>query len=534
MARRVPLESLACGLALALAGPALAAGDAAPDASGTLVSYSFEDELPTGPDTIAVFEGAKGRVRLERSIRWSGFRAVEIEDVAGDGDFPELQGYFALRESGKLHAHFALLVTDPRESFNIALAGPGGFTLAEDGIAFWLLSREGFLCHFSDSMPKRLVALRPFVWYVVDASYDVDGGRYDLTIREEGVGEPVVRLTDQPNAPNRPGSAVNKFSFIGDTGDDHSNVVYYVDDVVLSAGEPVVQAPFVAPGRRKLFVDAWSDWQRLARERPRCLPVLDAEELGIGAGELELLAQDDALAALAGLLAGGAAAGPSERWSSGTRRLYDAASLHLRGCAALEQDRSDEALALFDRAAALLPGSALYELSGAMALGRLGRFDEADARMARAEPALRNTPRFAAAAATIGLARGDLDTARRWLEASGEEPTDAQLSGPLPEQYFFVLLWQGSFGEAAAYAAGMAGRLAASGRPAPSWQERTADAAFLDGDLERAATLYAGALEQAPGSALVLTKLSDVWFLLGDLDEERRLREAVFGALTEE
>ena len=70
-------------------------------ASSILVSYSFDDKLTdTGPDTFAVFQNAKGHVRLVSNIRLSGYRSIELRDVAGDGDFPELQGYFAERKSG--------------------------------------------------------------------------------------------------------------------------------------------------------------------------------------------------------------------------------------------------------------------------------------------------------------------------------------------------------------------------------------------------------------------------------------------------
>jgi hypothetical protein len=99
--------------------------------------------------------------------------AVEIRDAAGDGDFPELQGYFEKRASGLLFVHFALLVTDPAEPFNVALAGPGHFGLRRDGIAFWLQGRDGVLRHVSDSIPKPLLELAPFTWYQIDLLVDL-------------------------------------------------------------------------------------------------------------------------------------------------------------------------------------------------------------------------------------------------------------------------------------------------------------------------------------------------------------------------
>jgi hypothetical protein len=235
----------------------MAAGQSAPAPArpGLLVGFSFDEEdLATGPDTFTVIAHAKGRVALASDLRLSGYSSLLIEDVPGDGDFPELVGYFPVRRGGHLYGHFALLLTDPGQELNVALAGPNGFRLERDGIAFWLATRDGMLVHWSDSMPKRLFAPAPFVWYLIDVDLDLDSGSYRLRITEEGSAEPIVALEDQPNAAAQPGSAVHLFSFIGDRGTDDSRVAYYVDDVVLGARDAGVLPPFVAPGRRWLFV----------------------------------------------------------------------------------------------------------------------------------------------------------------------------------------------------------------------------------------------------------------------------------------
>lgn len=238
-------------LLLGLAAPA-----AAQKPSPILVSYSFDDgKTDTGPDTFSVFRNARGNVQLSNAFRLSGYQSVEIQDVAGDKDFPELQGYFPVRSDGWLVVHFALLVIDPREELNVALAGPGGFRLTQDGMALWLATRDGELIHTSDSMPKCLLSLKPFTWYGIDVDYDIARGRYDLRIFEEGIEKPVLSLQNQPNATSRPGSAVSVFSFIGDNMDDLSNVTYYVDDVVVATDRDIVLPPFIAPGRRKFFVE---------------------------------------------------------------------------------------------------------------------------------------------------------------------------------------------------------------------------------------------------------------------------------------
>ncbi len=66
----------------------------------------------------------------------------------------------------------------------------------------------------------------------------------------------MVALKNVPNAGSHPGSAVSMFSFIGDKGEDRSNVVYYVDDVVVATDRKIKLPRFIAPGRRQYFVDS--------------------------------------------------------------------------------------------------------------------------------------------------------------------------------------------------------------------------------------------------------------------------------------
>ncbi|MGH9425572.1 MAG: hypothetical protein ACRD2L_04600, partial [Terriglobia bacterium] len=311
-----------------------------------LVSYSFDDqELATGPDTFAVFEKARGSVRMTTQVRYSGYRSLEIHDIAGDGDFPELQGYFKLRSTGKLYFHFAFMTASPFEELNIALAGPEWFSLKKNGIGFWLKTREGNLYQQSDSMPKKLLPMEAFVWYGVDVVYDISAGAYDLIIHREGQEKPLVSLQQQANASNQPGSAVDKFSFIGDTAEDRSNVTYYVDDVVIGIDEHIVQAPFVAPGRRKLFVDYWSDSQRNSRGKPVPLDIVDLSDLGVGPKEVESLKANGVWELLLQMAAGQKARSvTSSDISSESSRMLQAVSFWSHGCEALRRGEAAAAL----------------------------------------------------------------------------------------------------------------------------------------------------------------------------------------------
>ena len=487
--------------------------------------YSFDDDLlDTGPDTFSVFQYGQGSVRLSTMYRFSGYRSVEIRDAAGDKDFPELQGYFPIRSKGKLYLHFAMMTTNADEELNIALAGPQWFTLRKDGIAFWLKTANGYLTAISDSMPKKLFAIRAFVWYVVDATYDIDAGAYDLTIRQEGVETPVAAVRGQPNAANKPGSQVDKFSFIGDHDTDTSNVVYYVDDVLVGVDEAIVHQPFVAPGRRKLFVDYWNSARRARASHPAPVPIMSLVDLGIGAAEAAILRKDGAGELLGHILSGKLVEVPDEL-PDPSRTILRAVIGWREGAKALTAGDAALALARFDRASELSPSARLFQMDAVIALAHLSRWDEVDRRLAAIVAQWREDPRLPATLAMIGLARGDLNGVEQQIREGAES------SGLLAEEYFLTLLWKGDSARAEAFAKAMLER--ASNSEQSLWRERLGDAAFLTGNIQQAHDWYEASLAEHPRPSSVWLKLSDVYFKLGDLEKERTYRERVYGGLRE-
>ncbi len=494
-----------------------------PATPSALVRYSFDDDLlDTGPDTFSVFQFGRGSVRLSTAQRFSGYRSVEIRDVAGDGDFPELQGYFPVRSKAMLYLHFALMTTDVGEELNIALAGPQWFGLRKDGIAFWLKTADGYLKAISDSMPKKLFAMRAFVWYVVDAAYDIDAGTYDLTIRQEGLETPVADVRAQPNAANQPGSQVDKFSFIGDHDTDRSNVIYYVDDVLVGVDEAIVHQPFVAPGRRKLFVDYWNSAQRARAAHPAPVPMLSLTDLGIGSAEAAALRRDGA-SELLGQILSGKTLGLPDALPGSSRTVLEPVIAWREGVRALSAGNAELAVARFDRAAELSPSAPLFPIDAVMALVQLARWDEVDRRLAGIVPQWRGDPRLPATLAMIGFARGDPDAVERQLRENAES------NGLMAEEYFLALLWKGDSARAQAFADTMLARGPGSERSV--WRERLGDAAFLAGDIQRARDDYEASLVDHPRPSSVWLKLSDVYFKLGDLEKERSFRERVYGSL---
>jgi tetratricopeptide (TPR) repeat protein len=493
------------------------------DAITTLVRYTFDDDLvDTGPDTFTVFQSGKGSVRLSTLQHFSGYRSVELRDVARDKDFPELQGYFPVRSKGELYLHFAMMTTDAGEELNIALAGPRGFSLGKDGIAFWLKTAGGYLTAISDSMPRKLFAIRAFIWYSVDATYHIDAGTYDLTIRQEGLDTPVVAVRGQPNAASQSGSQVDKFSFIGDPGTDNSNVVYYVDDVQVGASDGVVLSPFAAPGRRKLFFDYWNAARHLQATHPAPLPMMSLADLGIAPAETAALRRNGAAEPL-GQILGGRTVKIADDLPEPSRTILESVIEWHDGAAALAAGDAEAALARFERASRLSPAAPLFQMDAVMALTYLERWDEVDRRLAGTLPQWRDDPRLPAALAAIGLARGDLAAVERQLQQGGDA------SGALAEEYFLALLWKGDAIGAEGFAESMLARASDSGRPL--WREHLGDAAFLAGDMQRARDRYDASLAGHPRPRSVWLKLSDVYCKLGDVEKERAFRERIYGSL---
>ena len=568
MARPARVEhALFLGLVLACSPDAYAA-----DAPGSvLASYSFDDEVPTGPDTFRIFQYSKGTVRLTSAYHVSGYRAIELRDVAGDKSMPEIQGYFPVQSKGRLHAHFSFLTATPGEELNIALAGPRWFQVEKDGIGFWLKSDHGSLVHHTGGVAKRLFALEAFVWYSVDVVYDVSAGVYDLTIHQEGRVTPLVTLVRQKNAPNRAASAIDKFSFVGSPWVDTSNVVYYVDDIVIGTNEAVVQRPFVAPGRRKLFVDAFTEYRARESARPRCLPA-DLEDFGFTSEDRAELAEAGAMDLLASLASGESVTTSlsSSALTGETRRRVEAAQRWSRGCAALDRGDASAALAHFESASAAAGEGRIYGLSKALALVALGRAAEADERLALESSTWGGDARYAVALAMAGTARGDLERAEAWLRDPAETAVAregspllrrlrdraltpdalAELKRAFPrdwqehlsdtqvsEQYFYVLLWRSQPEAARDYALRMADRFKALALAPAEWMERAGDAAFYGKDVQAAKSSYDEAmlLDGAERKRYwsILLKLCDAAFVTGDLATERSLREQYYGSLRE-
>ncbi len=501
------------------ASPLLVQVEAAP-ASPVLVQYGFDEEVPTGPDTLRVFQNAKGHVVLSNAFRFSGYSSVELRDVPGDRDFPELQGFFPKVSEGSLFLQFAMLIPDASQELNIALAGPRGFQLGRNGIALWFSTRDGFLFHTSDSIPKRLFEVEPFTWYIVDIEYRVDSGRYDLWVTREGE-QPFLELRDQPNAASQPGSAVHLFSFIGDNGDDLSSVVYYVDDVLVARDRPVTLRPMVAPGRRRFFADRGAEPVRAFLRR--CPDFRDLQEIGIEATTTEAFSQVD-WNLLEALLTG------EQPTAAGHPGLVPV-NLWTQGCSALAVGRFAKAERFFSRALQAAPEATAIAFGRGLALLGRGRWDELDQLMAELS-SLADDPRYGRLAALALVRTQDAEAALEWLGKPAQEALETGRATTEADAWYAVLRSAGRLAEARDYAFGLARRQLKESRVASQWYLRAGRAAFTLRDLPAAREAFEAALPGAESSSDAWLALADVAWLEGDFETERRLRETIYGRLS--
>jgi len=230
----------------------------------------------------------------------------------------------------------------------------------------------------------------------------------------------------------------------------------------------------------------------------------------------------------------------------------------------LARRQAAAALENFEEAARQAPEGKIYQLSSVLALAALERWAEVDARIPLLYADWHNDVRFAIASAMIGVAKGNLSEAERWLREPAEListqldddtvrclwsgqinedlVSDLKKLHPLNwrqyiedwlicEQYYFVLLWQRSFDLAQQYAFRMVERHKQLGLPTWLWRERAGDAAFHAQSYREALRLYEESLKENVNNTSVLLKLSDVYFLFGDLEKEQVYREKVYGTL---
>jgi hypothetical protein len=255
MRRRSVASVTLFALAAAVAAVAEPGQPEATPASPLLASYDFETPSPSGPDTYWTRAVDGNEADLSAAFRFAGKRSLRLHETAGNDDFVEFLSYLPERRTGSVFVQFYVLFAEPGERFNFGLAGSRWFLhKGQHGQAVWLQTAAGKLRHQPASGWEDLLVIRPFVWYLVDLAYHVDAGRYDLAIWEEDRREPLLDLRAVRGFADADASSVRFASLIGDL-EDRGSFDVFVDELVIGSHPSVRLAPFVAPGRRRLFVD---------------------------------------------------------------------------------------------------------------------------------------------------------------------------------------------------------------------------------------------------------------------------------------
>jgi hypothetical protein len=537
-------------------------------ADSVLVQYGFDSTLPSVEDGFYIFENSRGFVEPTSAVRFSGYRALELQEAAVDGTFVELQGVVPPITSGEVLFHFAFLVRNPEEELNIAVAGPAHFYMRRDGIAFWLKTIDGMLFHHSDSLPRRLFKLRANIWYVVDVVFHVEAGTYDLRILTPQAPTPPVLLEDQPNAINAPGSKLAKISFIGDL-EDRSTVHYFIDDVELRAlstplrltiptiatggtpahfrtlSAPPASAPTTGPERdfiyqgapsspRRTYFDEYLELKKLELSLPQCLPVTSLRDFGV----LPALLKSDAVLQQE---VRQAMKLPSAQFTSPpifTTRVAAGVFLWRRGCQELIDGKIQEAREDLRQGLALLPDAPIVQASNAMLanmtknrpevekqllalssawmedarlpvlLGMLSAYHENFADMREALIGVATRMGEDNAARLIGTLLVGKHTGFATLKVMFGENWKQELDDLyIGQSYYFALLFSGRPQEAVTFAEKLTVRYATTPPAQRFWQERQGDALVLSGEATAARSLYETILHHCPECATTQQRL---------------------------
>ena len=415
-------------------------------------------------------------------------------------------------------------------------------------------------------MPKKLFPIKSAYWYTFDLTYYIDQGIYDLTVMEEGNEHPVVELYSVKNAANQPGSAVDKFSFIGDLRDDVSNVVYYVDDIIIATTKDVFSRKFIAPGRRKLFIDLWNEQRQLSHGKLVCLPMTSLMDFGIPTSMRSEFKRQGAFGFVNSLFLNSNGDGDGiERFTSPVGDYLRGMHAWYQGCNALERNEAEKALALFQEASNAITNSRLIELSETMAHAALKSWDEVIYRLSFTYAEWDYDSRYDIALAMIYFSKGDttleypfynrgendilysennqkvIDFLNRVLTTDAHTKLRKDMSADhyqgiepyiVAEQQFVFLIWTLSYDRAYAYAETMLDHLNAYELPTSAWLERLGDAAFMLNDFPTAIGKYEQSLAANGRRVGAMSKLSDVYYLTGDLEKERIYREKIYGQLS--
>ena len=526
------------------------------------IRYDFESiDVASGPDTFELFESATSDVSLSSQYAFRGSRSLHIQDFLENRSFPEFQGYFPTINAGTVEIGFALMTPDPLEPFNVAIAGKQHFQMIKDGLGFWLINDKGTLRHMSDSIPKRLFELTAYQWYWFALELDLSNGEYSIQVNDES-GQQLVQLEKQKQPTNSKRSSIYKYSFIGDI-EDRGSANLYIDEFVLTTDYADSPKPLIAPGRRTLFVDRWNQYHKNLQDFNFCLPPKLPYDFIDSYNTDGLKTLQNNIESLKLLLSS-----PTQKTLtdfSHQDQLISGIARWSQGCLDLKNKHYKKALTNLEAARRMIGNSPATQLSLALAYAKTNQNFGAKSLISRGQLKWPDDIRWSVLSASVAFTTGQSENSEEalrglanslelnssltkiliedigWIKRPAakilerEDVWNEQTEDFIvAEQYYYSLLWQSQYRQAKDYADDFNKLLGRYAIESPLWYERAGDAAFFSMSLNSAEREYQKALKLQPYRMSSLLKIADVYFLQGRVEDERRLRESIYGALNYE
>jgi len=380
-------------------------------------------------------------------------------------------------------------------------------------------------------------------------------------VRNEANQE-LSKLSKQLHPSNAKRSSLEKYSFIGDLG-DQGNANFYIDEVILSTEYADSPEPLIAPGRRALFLDQWDAYHKQLENLNHCLPPklpYDFIDIYNTQGVATLQANTEALRSLL--------YSPTLKALSNFEHkdvLISGIAKWAEGCAHLKSGDLDQAIKALQNAQSLIGNSPAPQMALALAYSKAEQAYAAQALISTSQAQWPDDVRWPVLSAALGFMSGrlhdseaalrivaksiELDSEKAlrtmqnldWLtmpaagiirsELVWNEETEGFL---VAEQYYFSLLWQNKYIEAEDYAEDIVTLLKGFNLKSALWYERVGDAALFARRLSKAEGEYKKALSAQNLRLSSLQKLADVYFLKERPEDERKIRESIYGALNYE
>ena len=93
--------------------------------------------------------------------------------------------------------------------------------------------------------------------------------------------------------------------------EDNAEAEFFIDEIILATDQTTDLKPFIAPGRRKWFVDIWERRNLAKYQKLQCLPIAGLEDIAMSEDQYQQLIKSGYESQLLDLLQGNSKKIPS-------------------------------------------------------------------------------------------------------------------------------------------------------------------------------------------------------------------------------